>query len=510
MNMNVVRILPLLLVLTGGCATAPGVVPTATDLPQAACQELFRQLDNAVGETGVGDAQAVSVHGFPYLRTDRFLTSFRDAPLTRDQQHAWVARMRTLDQEARRAEIANLPAAQQKTLREALPGGLAREPDLPTVADKCGTTLMERDLAQPATLDLLRENLHVPPEYDALMRVAGLYYLSAWPIKMGVVKLHREIHHTYAHPLDELPLLGRLMRYDPPPGAKKVTPEEVQAILERAYRKDPLGIPHLDGTDRERLFQAFAPTFEVDTASVNDLVGAPWWPSASAATPAVEPVRPTVYRHLSHTRWQGRILPQLTYIVWFPARPPLSPTDILAGALDGIMWRVTLSPQGRPLVYDTAHNCGCYHLFFPTAGVTVKPEPELLQEPAFAPQQAPELTAGEGARLRIAAVSHFVDRVSPPDHTPWNGIRHAYHWEEYDTLRSLPVAGGERRSLFRPDGIVPGTERGERWILWPMGVPNPGEMRQWGHHATAFFGHRHFDDPDLMERSLLVGDGLIR
>jgi len=33
-----------------------------------------------------------------------------------------------------------------------------------------------------------------------------------------------------------------------------------------------------------------------------------------------------------------------------------------------------------------------------------------------------------------------------------------------------------------------------------MGVPDPGEMRQWGHHAIAFIGQRHFDDPDLIER----------
>ena len=27
-------------------------------------------------------------------------------------------------------------------------------------------------------------------------------------------------------------------------------------------------------------------------------------------------------------------------------------------------------------------------------------------------------------------------------------------------------------------------------------------MRQWGHHATAFIGRRHFDDADLFENIL--------
>jgi hypothetical protein len=69
-----------------------------------------------------------------------------------------------------------------------------------------------------------------------------------------------------------------------------------------------------------------------------------------------------------------------------------------------------------------------------------------------------------------------------------------------DSLRSLPAANGERRSLFAPDGIVAGSERGERWFYWPMGIAEPGAMRQWGRHATAFVGIRHFDDPDIIAR----------
>ena len=53
--------------------------------------------------------------------------------------------------------------------------------------------------------------------------------------------------------------------------------------------------------------------------------------------------------------------------------------------------------------------------------------------------------------------------------------------------------------LFGSDGLVAGTERSERWLLWPMGIPSPGAMREQGRHATAFIGRRHFDDPDLLD-----------
>jgi hypothetical protein len=47
---------------------------------------------------------------------------------------------------------------------------------------------------------------------------------------------------------------------------------------------------------------------------------------------------------------------------------------------------------------------------------------------------------------------------------------------------------------------MPGTERGERALFWPMGIASPGAMRQWGRHPTAFVGRRHFDDARLLEQ----------
>ncbi|MNN73055.1 hypothetical protein D3C81_1891420 [compost metagenome] len=68
-----------------------------------------------------------------------------------------------------------------------------------------------------------------------------------------------------------------------------------------------------------------------------------------------------------------------------------------------------------------------------------------------------------------------------------------------DELRQLPHPQGQH-SLYDRRGLVPGTQRLERWLLWPSGVVSPGAMRQWGRHASAFVGQAHFDDPDLLGR----------
>jgi hypothetical protein len=208
------------------------------------------------------------------------------------------------------------------------------------------------------------------------------------------------------------------------------------------------------------------------------------------------------FTRVAYTRIGDRALLQLVYSFWFPARPERSPLDLLAGRLDGLTWRVTLAPDGNPVLFDTMHNCGCYHMFFPTPRAQLRGQPYTIEETAFVPQQLPALAPGDRVVLRIASGTHYLERVAvtAPDHV---GTR-SYGFTADDTLRSLRGPDGTHRSLFRPDGIVSGTERGERWLFWPMGIDEPGAMRQWGRHATAFIGRRHFDDPWLLERYFAI------
>ena len=84
----------------------------------------------------------------------------------------------------------------------------------------------------------------------------------------------------------------------------------------------------------------------------------------------------------------------------------------------------------------------------------------------------------------------------------FENARTPYTLADDDALRALPVSDGfpgSTRSAFWPNGIVPGTERGERLLFWPMGIDSPGAMRQWGRQPTAFVGRMHFDDARLIE-----------
>jgi hypothetical protein len=188
---------------------------------------------------------------------------------------------------------------------------------------------------------------------------------------------------------------------------------------------------------------------------------------------------------------------QLVYTFWFPARPAEAALDLLAGRLDGLLWRVTLDENGAPLVYDSIHACGCYHLFFPTRAVVARPQPDTLDEGLFAPQWAPEAAAGQRIVLRIAARTHYLQRISTSRADGLAGVTYALRDE--GILRTLPWPAGGTRSAYDADGLVAGTERAERWLFWPMGISRAGQMMQWGRHATAFVGRRHFDDARLLD-----------
>ena len=160
---------------------------------------------------------------------------------------------------------------------------------------------------------------------------------------------------------------------------------------------------------------------------------------------------------------------------------------------------MTLGPDGEPWLYDSIHNCGCYHTFIPTGHLRLREDlPTMYFEPPLVPQPAP----APPLVLRISSGEHYLQRVYKLEGRPDVGgtakSPEALQVADYATLRSLPD-GADYHSFFGEYSLVPGSERPERFLLWPMGVRSAGAMRQWGHHPVAFVGRRHFDDARLIE-----------
>ncbi len=465
----------VLLACLGGCAL-PGSRHEVVSGPLGDCARLYVQVDRLIHAGGSADAEAARVAGFPYLRVNRALQSLRPQSVADDTFEAWARRLLALDVEARRIELANLQGV-----------NAPHESQLAA----CGERLLTADMANIDSRTKLASAATVADDYRATKRILGAYPLTAIGFKSGVKRLHAELLQDFQSPLSSLPVHGSLQRFAP--NATQSLSRDAVADLLAKTSANALAIPEPNAHARDLLFATYAPVFEVDIATDSDRIGRPVWRGDVRAEVDTSQVR--VYTKTSLARFNGRTLLQLNYVTWFPSRPRQGTFDLLGGHMDGLIWRVTLRPDGSVLAYDSVHNCGCYHTFVLTEHLREKPQSTFYHEPVFAPQEVSSLA--QRPVLRIASRTHFLQHVYFTDDAAVKTTR--YNLAAYDELRSLP-AGAARRSLFTRDGFVAGTDRSERWLFWPMGIDRPGAMRQFGRHPVAFIGRRHFDDLDLFER----------
>ena len=408
---------------------------------------------------------------------------------------AWVQELRTLDHAAREAEISNLPMAASATLRLAKSEIRARTAD-------CAALMMSADMSNTARRAHMVAAARVPDDYSAFKRLIGLYPLAKIPFFRGVEGWQRGAA-TKIQRAESIPLSAHsVTRYSP---STISSTENINSKFRNA-RRSSLGIPSLSADEWMQLFDAHAPIFEVETASDDDRIGTLQWRNGAALgdAPLVDTAHPSIYRRISYTRMGGKTYAQLVYSAWFPSRPREQLFDLLSGALDSVIWRVTLDDDGAPLIYDSIHGCGCYHLFFPTSRMQLKPPPKANIEWAFVPTSVPLIAPFQRIILQIASTSHYIVGVKLHTSANKNAQSKTYQWRDEEELRSMPTTDGFTRSVFQSDGLISGTERGERFLFWPMGISSPGAMRQWGRHATAFVGVRHFDDADLFDARFAI------
>ncbi len=504
------------LAVVAGCA-GPAAIRPATPLSEAAfCADWYNKLDAVTRQASVSDGGSHRLPGYPFLRSDRFLASFGDEAADNIAAfEAWVGRLAELDRDARAAELRNLPL---QFLPDLITGGAPDKQRIQATTQACAgqsvqALLQSAPMASTPGRRLLAAQAQVPDDYSTGKRALGLYPLTRVPFFAGVQRWQQGTTGKFA--AKDLPDAALVKRYTP---AGEAVPAAQIADAYARRNTDALGIARLSPPDAALLLRAYAPDIHIETRGSYDRFGALQWsaesmppnavPRGSAQAPSVLVDQPVMYQRLAYTRYQGQTLLQLVYSVWFPERPRASAIDLLSGQLDSVVLRLTLAPDGTPWLYDSIHSCGCYHLFFPTSGAKALPPPSADNEStppqiewAFVPATLPVLKAGQRMTLHLESQTHYVKGLRPVS-TPKDQSPIPYTLQADDELRTLPVSGasnGNTRSAFWPHGIVPGTERGERALFWPMGIDSPGAMRQWGRQPTAFVGRRHFDDARLLE-----------
>ncbi|MBI3714658.1 MAG: hypothetical protein HY255_01540 [Betaproteobacteria bacterium] len=479
------RLLSILVVLAGltGCVTSPAPSGDARDATAQSCATWFAGLDDAVDRAGVRDAEAHRLPGFPYLRSDRLLASLGAGAAEEDRKYSdWLAALRELDRRGRAVEAYNLPAGFRAALQ------MRDATMIMDRSEQCAQAVLPTIAAERTAIVAAAA---VPDDYSSLARAIGLYLLTSSPFYSGVVRWQEETHEAFRRAADPAVPQPRSIRFQPQDAAPDAA---VIARLLREAPRDALGLAHYADGAADVLLAAFAPTLEIDAMSNDDLPGTIFRKVNGVVT--VDTARPAAYQRIAQTRIDGRAYTQLVYTFWFANRPPSQTFDLLAGQLDAVVIRITIDGDGVPLMVDSIHACGCFHQFFPSSRMIPRAAPTERIEWAFVPVTLPKLAAGTRLMVRVASGSHSLMRITAAD----AGEARLYRLLDEASLRTLPTTDGGSKSLYGPDGLVAGSERGERFLFWPMGINSVGAMRQWGHHATAFVGRRHFDDADLLEK----------
>ena len=500
-----------LLVVCACSGLLPAPTPTGAPRPKEITR-VFATLDSAIKAGGNGNAATFNVPGFPYLRSDRTAAFLRDRlsddPNARASAHTvLIDYMFALGRDARRKEILTLPAKAFTVIGTALPPPADRAA-LIAEAEVNAERLIRFDRSQPGFHDAVLSAVRAPDEYSWFLRFAGLYPLSGIPVAFLTQKVRRKFQTWFDTALDQLPQDGVLIHHIPAP-APLIPPVEVARLL-RIHTHDP-GLIRLPQAVKTQLARSLAPVIIQDVGADYDRPGRVHWQQDRIG---IDTTRPTLYWYLTQALWHGKPALQLNYVLWYAARQGKRAPFIERGPLDGVTIRITLSPRGHPVMVDIMNNCGCYHLFVPSRQHVRGPKAVTGRLKPFIPQWLPVDIATKRLGVRINSGWHQIQRVMALDRPAGQtagrvtGMASSpkirqYRLLPYDRLEQLPRTGGGFESLFDSSGIAKGSHRLEPLLLFGMGIPKVGSMRQRGHHAVELVGRAHFDDPLLFGKKFI-------
>tara|TARA_R110000850_G_scaffold67188_1_gene149469 strand:- start:8288 stop:9769 length:1482 start_codon:yes stop_codon:yes gene_type:complete len=440
------------------------------------CRAEYAAMDERVAAAGVGTAQFYRVPGYPYLRTNRTLASFRYEVQGLEEVSEWLRRMRDLDQEARYYEYLNLGMTDLEHANQR------------HRFQNCGRILAAIELEDEAAWARLLD-IAVPSDaYSNFARTLGLYPLAAVAMKSRAAQHWSQVRHELATPPEagdpRLPM--RLWK------AKAV---ENLDLLDEACKRNlsnALGFPALVGSEWRALAELHAPQMWIETASQGDL---PATPAFTQGGLTADSSRATAYYDIAHARSQMGILIQISYHFWFK-----SSAGADNGPLNGLVWRVTLNKKLQPLTYESMEASGIDHRWYRIQNLTIRTTEDWWQEPQFV---APEFAPQNEVAVRLRASTHEV-RAAISARALGDIVRNEYLLQPYENLYLLDRPGGGTRSLFGPNGLIESAWGQDAIGGMASGILKPGVPRQLRHHAIAHVGRRHFDDPYLLDTTFVL------
>ena len=439
---------------------------------------------------GLEDPASHRIPEVPWLRTNRTLAAKAKQLLSRQSEHPvseslsindkwqqWLSVAAEFAISRQRLEWGRLsPTGRQQLL------AVSQQSNLLSTLRFCRSTLETQWLAEPGAIVQIRRLTNVPDHYSSIKRFFGIYPITQWATRILLPGLKREFLNYFSKGPEQHSANGEWQYFS----SKRQLSKAAQT-----------GESELTQLDYFNIILDNAPIWRIDVASSDDIPGS--IQNSARHKPAVGG-QYSEYQYLSETWFDGKWRLQANYVLWFPRRTSKGLVDLLAGEIDSVVWRVTLDEESQPMVFDSIHSCGCYHLVIPTPNYQQRSSSKNWPEPPLVMPTLKKDRSRKNLQLTIASGNHYllgVGNGSISDNTQPLTAR------PYNELLQQTVDGQVTlTSIFNTHGLVAGSQRPERWLLWPMGIRSAGAMRQAGTQAIAFVGRRHFDDSNLLDQIL--------
>jgi hypothetical protein len=223
--------------LAGCVPSGPAPIKYQSDAGrlQMACLEAFTAAEQAVLEAGVMDTQARRIQGYPHLRVNRFLSSFRDE-VNGDGYAFWLKQLQEQANKGWRVEIRNLPKLSGQKLQETVQAVLSTQATTVDALQNCSGKLLQLQLENNSSRDELKKRATVADNYQSWKRIVGIYLLPAWAFNIGIAQWHEKALAAYLQPLNQLQASGQWIRYEPPPGTELSNTTQIAEIIKN-HRK---------------------------------------------------------------------------------------------------------------------------------------------------------------------------------------------------------------------------------------------------------------------------------
>ncbi len=432
------------------------------------CRQQYEEMDARVEAAGVRSAAYFKVPGFPYLRTDRALASFRKQIDGLYNVAEWVRRMRELDEEARYYEYVNLGFDTQEI-------GYWRYRFL-----NCGRILAWIELQEAGVWETLVESVNPAEDQRPVEDEPGVFrVITNW-----IERAFRIDEERSTVPFDpSLMSDGVIWRVKP------VEDLTVLDSLAKTLLVNQLGYPGLVDSQWRALAEIHAPTLAFKKSESMMAPSSLEWHQEQLVA---NTNNPAVYYLFSFARFGTSVLPQITYTI-------LMPDHLQGDSVRGIVWRVTLDEKFMPMTYETASASGSEHRWYPVQSLKLLEGAPLNISPHqkdLAPDSGPVLWVDH---LRVAAVTETAS-------VEQRELPHFFVLRPYEDLYTLPVDEKSALSSFDSSGFLRRAQSADSPVSGRMSRKNlDATVRQAGHQLIQKNDPLFFDDPRILEKFFVVG-----